>query len=237
MMDYSLKKIDIEGSSHVFVCSGLSNVLTSGKLRSSYVFKRQLYSTLYKKNDYITKVCYGQSVPKDILRKYVFKSQAVREVKSSEILTKLGLLAPISNFRAFSLFPFTKGWIESIHEMVFLDGFEDLGLMFAQRDDSLRVIKCFGRDLALVVDAMYCPKDLGMGNIMYHPTERKIAWIDTDLRKFKSKEELLKSVMSKLRPRFLRYLDSHQTDWFWAVFCETTKMFTYKKEFLEWSGK
>lgn len=235
MIKYSVRKITVGGFSQVFACKGFSHMVESDKLKAPYLFKKQLYAKLYKDGNYILKVCYSQSIPKDLFRKYILKSQAERESKSAEILSQLGLLVPKSYFRVFSLSPFAKGRIESMHEMDFLNGFEDLPpKFFAQRDDSTNIIECFGRDLARVTDAMYCPKDLGMGNVMYHKIDKKMAWIDTDLRKFKSKSKLSQSIMSQLRPRFLNRIDSQQSEVFWKVFCESSTLFPEKKELLSY---
>ena len=70
-----------------------------------------------------------------------------------------------------------------MHEMDFLDNFEDLNKNFVHRADCLEIIRCFARDLAIMTNEMLCPKDLGLGNIMFNTAEVKMAWIDTDLKK------------------------------------------------------
>ena len=108
MDDYFLKNINIEGVSHLFVCKGRSRITNAGNVEDASLFKRQLYANLYKVDNYILKVCYGQSIPKDVFRKYALKSQAERESKSAAILSELGLVTPKTYFSAFSLFPKTR---------------------------------------------------------------------------------------------------------------------------------
>ena len=227
-----LENITIEDGSHLFVCKGVSRIVNAGKLEHAFLFKRQLYANLYNVDNYILKVCYGQSVPKDIFRKYVLKSQAHRESQSAAILSDLGLVAPKTYFSAFSLFPLTQGRIESMHEMDFLTGYHDVSSKFVRSSDSFKFIQCFGRDLAVIFNAMMCPKDMGIGNVMYHPGKGKLAWIDTDLRHFNNKENLARNVMGILGRRFLRYLDTCQTDSFWSSFCESSTLFADKEELL-----
>nr|WP_320013706.1 hypothetical protein [uncultured Desulfobacter sp.] len=234
MNDYFFKNINIEGVSHLFVCKGRSRVANAGKVEEASLFKRQLYANLYKVNNYILKVCYGQSIPKDVFRKYALRSQADRESKSAAILSELGLITPKTYFSAFSLFPKMRKGMESMHEMDFLVGYDDLNLKFVHRPDCLSIIQCFGRDLAVILNAMLCPKDLGLGNVMYHPGEGKLAWIDSDLRQFKDKETLSQSVMRKLSRRFLNYLDKCQSDMFWRSFCENSTLFAEKGELLSY---
>lgn len=234
MDDYFLKNINIEGVSHLFVCKGRSRIANAGTLEDTFLFKRQLHATLYKVDNYILKVCYGQSIPKDIFRKYALKSQAERESKSAAILSELGLIVSKTYFSAFSLFPITHGRVESMHEMEFLTGYDDLNPKFVHRPDCLAIVQCFGRELAIMLNAMLCPKDLGLGNIMYHPSEEKLAWIDSDLRQFKDKETLSRSVMGKLGRRFLNYLDNCQADIFWRSFCENSTIFAEKRELLSY---
>ncbi|MCG8685348.1 MAG: hypothetical protein MI892_10760 [Desulfobacterales bacterium] len=236
MMNYSLKMICVEGSSHLFACKGFSHLVALNKLKRTCLFKRQLYANLYKVDNYILKVCYGQSIPKDVLRKYAFKSQAEREFKSAEILSQIGLKTPKSYFSAFSLFPLTKGWVESIHEMEFLHGFEDLNPDFIHRPDCLKIISCFAKDLAIITNAMFCPKDLGLGNTMFNPKQVELAWLDTDLKKITNRKKLAVKMMSQLRPRFFRYLNRHQAEMFWAVFCETSNLYPEKEELLISAG-
>jgi len=232
MDDYFLKNINIEGVSHLFVCKGRSRIVNAGNVEDAFLFKRQLYANLYKLDNYILKVCYGQSIPKDVFRKYALKSQAERESKSAAILSELGLVTPKTYFSAFSLFPKTRKGVESMHEMDFLVGYDDLTPKFLYRPDCLSIIQCFGRDLAVILNAMLCPKDLGLGNIMYHPGEGKLAWIDSDLKHFKDKETLSRNVMGQLGPRFLKHLDKCQSDMFWRSFCENSTLFAEKGELL-----
>ena len=232
MGDYFFKNINIEGVSHLFVCKGLSHVANSGKVEDASLLKRQLHANLYKVDNYILKVCYGQSIPKDVFRKYALRSQAERESKSAAILSELGLITPKTYFSAFSLFPKMRNGVESMHEMEFLVGYEDLNPRFVYRPDCLDIIRCFGRDLAVMLNAMLCPKDLGLGNVMYNPALDKLAWIDSDLRQFKKKETLGRTVMRRLGRRFLNYLDNCQTDIFWRSFCEDSCLFDKKKELL-----
>jgi len=232
MDDYFFKNINIEGVSHLFVCKGHSRIVNAGKVEYDSLFKRQLYANLYKVGNYILKVCYGQSIPKDIFRKYDLRSQAERESKSAAILSELGLITPKTYFSAFSLFPKMRKGMESMHEMDFLVGYDDLNPQFVHRPDCLSIIQCFGRDLAVILNAMLCPKDLGLGNVMYHPGEGKLAWIDSDLKEFKDKETLSRSVMRKLGRRFLNYLDKCQSDMFWRSFCEKSTLFAEKGELL-----
>lgn len=234
MNDSFLKNINIEGISHLFVCKGDSRIASRGTLDDAFLFKRQLHANLYKMGNYILKVCYGQSIPKDIFRKYALRSQAERESKSAAILSELGLVTPKTYFTAFSLFPKMHKGVESMHEMNFLVGYDDLNSKFIHRPDCLSIIQCFGRDLAVILNAMLCPKDLGLGNIMYHPGEDKLAWIDSDLRLFKDKENLSRNVMGRLGRRFLNYLDNCQTDMFWRSFCENSTLFTKKEELLSY---
>jgi len=234
MENYFFKNINIEGVSHLFVCKGRSRVANAGKAEDAFLFKRQLHANLYKVDNYILKVCYGQSIPKDVFRKYALRSQAERESKSAAILSELGLVTPKTYFSAFSLFPKMCHGVESMHEMDFLVGYDDLNPKFVQRPDCLCIIQCFGRDLAVILNAMLCPKDLGLGNIMYHPGEDKLAWIDSDLRRFKNKENLSRNVMGKLGRRFLNYLDNCQADMFWRSFCENSTLFAEKKELLSY---
>ena len=224
MTDCYLKKIKIEDTSHLFVCKGHSRIVSSEKLKKSFLFKRQPYANFYITDGLLLKVCYGRSMPKDILRKYTFKSQAEREFKSADILSGLGLLTPRSYFSAFSLFPFTRGWVESMHEMDFLDGFEDLDKHFVHRKDSLEIIRCFARDLAIMTNEMLCPKDLGLGNVMYWTAQAKLAWLDTDLKKFTDKKKLSCQLMAHLQPRFLRYLSPRQAGLFRSVFSERSTL-------------
>ncbi|WP_020588415.1 hypothetical protein [Desulfobacter curvatus] len=228
------KKVNIEGVSHLFVCKGRSRIVNAGKVEDAFLFKRQLYASLYKVDNHILKVCYGQSIPKDIFRKYALRSQAERESKSAFILSELGLVTPKTYFSAFSLFPKMRKGVESIHEMDFLAGYDDLNPNFVHRPDCLGIIRCFGRDLAVILNAMLCPKDFGLGNVMYHPGEDKLAWIDSDLKKFKNKETLSRTVMGKLGHRFLNYLDNCQADMFWRSFCENSILYAEKNELLSY---
>ncbi|NDY72476.1 hypothetical protein DO021_12460 [Desulfobacter hydrogenophilus] len=234
MNDFFFKNINIGGISHLFVCKGDSRIASREMLDDSFLFKRQLHANLYKVDDYILKVCYGQSIPKDIFRKYALKSQAERESKSAAILSELGLVTPKTYFSAFSLFPKMRKGVESMHEMDFLSGYDDLNPKFVHRPDCLGIIQCFGRDLAVMLNAMLYPKDLGLGNIMYHPVEGKLAWIDSDLRHFKDKETLSRSVMRKLNHRFLKHLNNCQSDIFWRSFCENSTLFAEKGELLSY---
>ena len=234
MNDFFLKNLNIEGNSHLFVCKGDSHIAKRGTLDSACLFKRQLHANLYKVDNYILKVCYGQSIPKDVFRKYALRSQAERESKSATILSELGLVTPKTYFSAFSLFPKMHKGVESMHEMDFLVGYDDLNPKFVQRPDCLSIIQCFGRDLAVILNAMLCPKDLGLGNVMYHPGEGKLAWIDSDLRQFKDKKTLSRSIIGKLSHRILRHLDNCQSDIFWQSFCENSTLFAEKGELLSY---
>lgn len=220
MNDYYLKKIKIEGASHLFVCRGYSHIVDSKQLKKPFLFKKQLYANLYRSDNLLLKVCYGQSFPKDILRKYVLESQAEREFKSADILSKMGIITPKSYFSAFSISPFTKGLVESMHEMDFLDGFEGLNKHFIHRHDSLDIVRSFARDFAIITNEMLIPKDLGLGNIMYKTEEAKLAWLDTDLKKISNKKKLTHKVITSLNSRFLKYLNRHQVGVFWDVFSE-----------------
>lgn len=234
MVDYFLKNINIEGVSHLFACKGHSRVASDGTIDDTCLFKRQSHAHLYKVGNYILKICYGQSIPKDIFRKYALKSQAQRESKSSAVLSELGLVTPKTYFSAFSVFPKMRKGVESMHEMDFLVGYDDLNPQFVNRPDSLDIIRCFGRDLAVMLNKMLCPKDLGLGNVMYHPGEDKLAWIDSDLKQFKNKEKLSRSVMGKLGRRFLNYLDNCQADMFWRSFFENSTLYAEKQELLSY---
>nr|WP_320193786.1 hypothetical protein [uncultured Desulfobacter sp.] len=234
MDNFFFKRIAIEGDAHLFACKGCSHVANTGKVENAFLFKRQLHASIYKVDNHILKVCYGQSIPKDMFRKYALSSQAERESKSAAILSELGLLTPKTNFSAFSVFPKMRNGVESMHEMNFMVGYDDLNPRFVYRPDCLHIIRCFGRDLAVMLNAMLCPKDLGLGNIMYHPGNDKLAWIDSDLRHFKNKETLARMVMSRLGRRFLNYLDNCQADTFWRSFCEKSTLFTEKKELLSY---
>ncbi len=234
MNDFFLRNINIEGISHLFVCKGNARIASRGTLDSNFLFKRQLHANLYKVDNYILKVCYGQSIPKDIFRKYALRSQAERESNSAAILSELGLVTPKTYFSAFSLFPKMRKGVESMHEMDFLVGYDDLNPKFVHRPDCLSIIQCFGQDLAVILNAMLCPKDFGLGNIMYHPGEGKLAWIDSDLRRFKDKKTLSRSVMRKLSHRFLKHLDNCQADIFWRSFCENSTLFAEKEELLSY---
>ena len=225
-----IKKIKIEDNEHLFFCKGNSIIVDSEKINEHFIFKKQKYSTLYRAGNRILKVCYAQSIPKDLLRKYVLGSQAEREFKSSAILSHLGLLTPESCFSAFSLSPLTKDRIESLHEMSFLEHFEDIDKHFVHRRDSSDIVRCFAKDLAIISNNMFFPKDLGLGNIMYNEAESKIAWLDTDLKKITGKTQLAQKLMAQLTPRFLRYLSSPDTDLFWDVFCEQSTLFPRKSE-------
>ncbi len=230
MDNFFFKKITIEGDAHLFVCKGYSRVVGTGKLKNAFLFKKQLHANIYKVDNHILKVCYSQSIPKDIFRKYALRSQAERESKSAAILSELGLFTPKTYFSAFSVFPKMRNGVESMHEMNFMVGYDDLNPRFVYRPDCLNIIRCFGHDLAVMLNAMLCPKDLGLGNVMYHPGDDKLAWIDSDLRHFKNKETLARTVMSRLGRRFLNYLDNCQADTFWRSFCEKSILFTKKKE-------
>ncbi len=233
MGEYFFKNIKIEGSPHLFVCKGHSRIAETGKLEEPVLFKRQLYANLYKVDDHILKVCYGQSIPKDIMRKYGLKSQAEREAGSAATLSRLGLMVPRTYFSAFSLFPLTRRWVESIHEMDFLAGYQDIRrATFIHCQHRFDLITCFGKDLATILDAMLCPKDLGFGNVMYHPDEGKLAWIDTDLKKFKSKEALARNLATKLNGRIFNYLDGFQINVFWKAFFSKSILFTDEDEVL-----
>ena len=234
MDNYFFQNITIEGVSHLFLCKGYSCIANTGTVKNAFLFKRQLHANLYKVDNHILKVCYGQSIPKDIFNKYALKSQAERESKSAAILSELGLATPKTYFSAFSVFPKMRKGMESMHEMDFMVGYDDLNPKFVNRPDCLNIIRCFGRDLAVMINAMLCPKDLGLGNVMYHPGNDKLAWIDSDLKHFKNKEALARTVMSRLDRRFLNYLNNCQADTFWRSFCENSSLFDKKKELLSY---
>jgi hypothetical protein len=233
MDSYFFKDITIEGDSQLFVCKGNSRIANTGKVEKAFLFKRQSHANLYKVDNHILKVCYCQSMPKDIFKKYALKSQAERESKSATILSELGLVTPKTYFSAFSLFPKLRKGVESIHEMDFLVGYDDLNPKLIYRHpDCLGIIRCFGRDLAVILNAMLCPKDLGLGNVMYHPGDDKLAWIDSDVKHFKNKKALARTVMHRLGRRVLNHLNKCQTDMFWRSFCENSTLFAEKKELL-----
>ena len=234
MDNYFFKNITIESKPLLFICKGYSHIANTGIIKETLLFKRQLHATIYKENNHILKVCYGQSMPKDIFKKYALKSQAERESKSAAILSDLGLLTPKTYFSAFSVFPKMRNGVESMHEMDFMVGYDDLNPGFVYRPDCLNIIRCFGRDLAVILNAMFCPRDLGLGNIMYHPGNDKLAWIDSDLKHFKTIETLARTVMHRLGRRFLNYLDHRQTDIFWRSFCEHSTLFAEKKDLLDY---
>jgi len=238
MTDYFIKKIKIKGNEQLFICRGNSHIVDADKLNEQFIFKNQKHATLFKVENRILKVCHAQSVPKDILRKYILNSQAEREFKSADIISQLGLISPESNFSAFSLSPFTM--IESMHEMSFLDNFEDIGKDFIRkgdRRDSFGIISCFAKDLAIMTNEMFVPKDLGLGNIMYNRAEAKMAWLDTDLKKVKSKTQSAKMLMAQLTPRLFRHLSKQDTDLFWNVFCEHSTLFPDRHEMISRSER
>lgn len=120
-----------------------------------------------------------------------------------------------------------------MHEMDFLEGFEDLDLYFTLRDDCLEIIRCFARDLAIMTNAMYCPKDLGMGNVMVNTIEGKMAWLDTDLKKMRTRKKLSRQLIRQLDSRFFRHLMTpHQGNLFWEVFCGRSTIFSTKNDVL-----
>jgi len=233
MDSYFYKNITIEDESHLFVCKGCSRIANTGKVEKALLFKRQAHANLYKLDNHILKVCYCQSMPKDIFKKYALRSQAERESQSATILSELGLVTPKTYFSAFSLFPKLRKGVESMHEMDFLFGYDDLNPKLVYRHPkSLNIIRCFGRDLAVMLNAMLCPKDLGFGNVMYHPGDDKLAWIDSDVKQFKNKKTLARMVMYRLGRRVLNLLNNCQTEMFWRSFCENSTLFTEKKELL-----
>jgi hypothetical protein len=233
MDNYFFKNITIEGESHLFVCKGDSCIANTGNFEKAFLLKRQSHADLYKLDNHILKVCYCQSMPKDILKKYALRSQAEREAQSAAILSELGLVAPKTYFKAFSLFPKLRKGVESMHEMDFLVGYDDLyPKLISRHPDCLNIIRCFGGDLAVMLNAMLCPKDFGLGNVMYHPGDNKLAWIDSDLKHFNNKKDLGRLVMHRLGRRVLNYLNEHQTDMFWQSLCENSTLFSEKKELL-----
>ena len=212
-----LNKITIGGRKCWFLCRGESNLIIGNKIPDELMYKKNNCSRLYMHGDRILKVCIAQSWPKDSIRKYAWRSQAEREIKSAKLLAEFGLSTPKEYFSAFSLSPFNR--IESIHEMSFLNGHENLDKHISTRHNSENIVRLIAEDLVTMTNNMVCLKDFGLGNIMYHP-DTHISWIDNDISNFSDKNRLTCFMMEHLIPRLLRHIDARDKEVFWNVFRE-----------------
>jgi len=133
----------------------------------------------------------------DPFRKY-FRSQALREYRSTLQLRKLGINVPTPLAYGTNLSPFGK--YESILIMEYIPNIGTMREVMAHEANQrvrTKLLKKLGADLQRMMEARLYHKDAHLGNILVTP-DYDLVWIDNDLSPIKGPDEL-KRLLKKFR--------------------------------------
>lgn len=130
----------------------------------------------------VSKVAFLQTVPRDVLRKYVF-CQARREVEGTRILNALGLKTPSMLGHGFTLAPWSRP--ESILFMAELAENRTLRAILRNCTDRHRrqsLLRGVAEQLAVIYRFGFHHKDCHFENILCTSAGEELIWIDNDIR-------------------------------------------------------
>jgi hypothetical protein len=181
-----------------------------------------LFSTLFSlfyvlgNQTVIAKLIKPKSFPKDYLRRYVWDAEAVRVYWSSVQLNAIGIATPEPLGFSVILNPFSP--YESIYYAMYKADAITLKTYLPRlsEDERRQLLANIARDYAHMINQHFNLKDLHFENILVrHQDERW--WIDTDLRRIRSRHRLLAEIrreMSRLKRRTTDVLYPEEWDYF-----------------------
>ncbi len=107
------------------------------------------HSTLLRDDRFLYKFCKLQKIPKDIIRKLSFDSQAKREFRGAELLNSIEITTPKPIFYAYTLSPFER--FESLYVMEFIEDAITVDIALSDSNSSesfkFKVLELLVRDL------------------------------------------------------------------------------------------
>jgi len=174
-----------------------------------------LFSLFYVLDDQkvIAKLIKPKSFPKDYLRRYLLDSEATRVFRSTVQLNAIGIATPEPLGFSVILNPFVR--YESIYYAAYKANTISLKTCLPRlsKSDRRHLLANIAKDYAHMINQHFNLKDLHFENILVgHQNERW--WIDTDLRRIRSKRRLSTEVQREL-VRLKRRTDDvlHPEEW------------------------
>ena len=139
------------------------------------------------------------------------RSRIHKEIRGNLYLASLGFRVPKIFCSGYSLFPFgfNEGLGLYIMENLNLNGFINIDeAIYAKKIDKQTRIEFFTRFIeelnTMSKKSRFIYTDLTLGNVMYNPKTKEVAWIDTGLSSFSKAVQKI-----KFKNSIIRFVDIH----------------------------